>query len=149
MWGGARLGYAPPPALLAQLQQQALDALRQPHGSPEAFSTQVSSAARGWLAGLSDQRARQSASTPLMILLARAVLNPRPQEACMAAWALAVLQGLTPDLWAAALSFLAACPEDSWDEVRGAGEAGRAAWHMCLAARQQRGLAPCRGCTRA
>lgn len=35
----------------------------------------------------------------------------------MAAWALAVLQGLTPELWAATLSFLAACPEDSWDEV--------------------------------
>lgn len=52
----------------------------------------------------------------------------------MAAWALAVLQGLTPELWAAALSFLAACPQDSWDEVRRAGGRGFAAGQPAIAA---------------
>ncbi|KAL4419413.1 hypothetical protein ABPG77_003387 [Micractinium sp. CCAP 211/92] len=40
-----------------------------------------------------------------------------PQEACMAAWALSVLQAQTPELWAAEMGFVAACPPDSLDEV--------------------------------
>lgn len=40
MWGAARLGYAPGPRLLSQLQQRAGSILRAPPGSPEAFSPQ-------------------------------------------------------------------------------------------------------------
>ena len=36
----------------------------------------------------------------------------------MAAWALSALQAQTPELWAAELAFVAACPPESLDEVR-------------------------------
>lgn len=44
----------------------------------------------------------------------------------MAAWALSVLGAQTPELWAAELSFIAACPPDSLDEASGRGVPGAA-----------------------
>ena len=43
----------------------------------------------------------------------------RLQEACMAAWALSVLEAQTPELWAAEMAFVAACPAAAMDEVCG------------------------------
>lgn len=121
LWGAARLGYTPGPVLLRKLQDQAAAILREAPGSAEAFSPQVAAAAAGWLGVLTAWCiCMQAQRLPLTLDHKCVCVQPFAllQEACMAAWALSVLQGQTPELWASALKFVSACPSASLDEAR-------------------------------
>ncbi|PSC76100.1 E3 ubiquitin-ligase ARI4 [Micractinium conductrix] len=109
-------GYAPPPGTLAAAAaavEPCLDDLR-----PWEVAVLLWGAGRlGYTPAPSLLAALQARVAGILRALPGSPEGFTPQEAAMAAWALSALQAQTPELWAAAVGYVAACPPAALDEV--------------------------------